>query len=60
MGEHRKPDSGSYLTDIYGWIVANKGKIIGVAAGLTAAAAVIWPEFPAVAIMAALHALFGM
>jgi hypothetical protein len=60
MGEHSKPESVGYVRTVLAWIMTHKAKILAFAAGVIAAVSAVKPDFPAAAVMGAIHALLGV
>jgi hypothetical protein len=60
VGEHSKPDSVGYVRTVLQWVSGHKVKILAFAAGVIAAVSAIEPDFPATAVMGAIHALLGV
>ncbi|MGY1440173.1 hypothetical protein [Streptomyces reniochalinae] len=60
MGEHSKPDGMGYVRTALVWVAGHKKTILAFAAGVIAAVSAVKPDFPASAVMGALHALLGV
>ncbi|MFE9026220.1 hypothetical protein ACFYOA_08150 [Streptomyces iakyrus] len=60
MGEHSKPETGSYLDATVAWVRRNRKTIVAFTAGVVAAVSAVKPDFPGAAVMTALHALLGV